>query len=412
MSHRYRLYPSPEQVPTLVRHCSDARFVWNLALEQANLYRPDRGPTPNHAERCRQLSEARRETWLKEGSSSVQQGALRDFDQAMRNWWNGTHGRPTWRKAGHQEGFVVRDLVVSKLNAEWSSVVIPKLGPVKFKVSRALPEGAKSARVSLDGAGRWHVSITSTPVAREHTPTGAVVGIDRGVATTLATSDGQMMRIPTSSKMHARVKYLQRTLARQKRGSKRRAKTRQKIRTTNARITDRRKDWVEKQTTRLVDNYDAVVVENLKVKNMVARPKPKSDPASPGEYLSNGASAKAGLNRSIHASCWSMFERRLVDKARQTGVQVLLVDPAFTSQQCSACGHTDRENRESQAVFLCRSCGYSAHADYNAARNIVARGLDLAPTPGQGARRGRKTQSARVSPDPSGRENSSAEVAA
>jgi putative transposase len=104
--------------------------VWNLALEQANLYRPDRGPTPNHAERCRQLSEARRETWLGEGSSAVHQGALRDFDQAIRNWWNGTHGRPTWRKAGQHEGFVVRDLVVRKLNAEWSNVVIAKLGPV------------------------------------------------------------------------------------------------------------------------------------------------------------------------------------------------------------------------------------------------------------------------------------------
>ncbi len=412
MSHRYRLYPTLEQEPTLVRHCSDARFVWNLALEQANLYRPNRGPTPNHAERCRQLSEARRETWLGEGSSAVQQGALRDFDQAMRNWWGGSHRRPTWRKAGQHEGFVVRDLVVRKLNAEWSSVLISKLGAVKFKVSRPLPEGTKSARVTLDGAGRWHVVFTSAPGSREHTPTGAVVGIDRGVATTLATSDGQMLRIPTSPTLNARAKYLQRTLARQKRGSRRRAKTREKIRKTNARIVDRRRDWVEKQTTRIVDNYDVVVLENLKVTNMVARPRPKADPESPGSYLANGASAKSGLNRSIHASCWSTFERRLTDKSRQTAVSVVLVEPAFTSQQCSVCGHTDRENRKSQAVFLCRSCGYLAHADYNAARNILARGLALAPTPGQGARRSRKTSSARVSPDVSGRENSSAEVAA
>ena len=94
MAHRYRLAPTPEQEIVLTRHCADARYVWNLALEQANLYRVERGPTPSAGLRQRQLAEARKATWLGEGSSTVQQQALRDFDQAMRNWWGGEPSAP------------------------------------------------------------------------------------------------------------------------------------------------------------------------------------------------------------------------------------------------------------------------------------------------------------------------------
>ena len=130
MSHRYRLVPDPAQVPVLVRHCADARYVWNLALEQANCYRPGR-PTPGAAERFRQVAEARQASWLGEGSSSVQQQALRDFDRALGNWWAGTHRRPTWRKAGVDEGFCVRDVTVRRLNRRWATVQVPKLGMVR-----------------------------------------------------------------------------------------------------------------------------------------------------------------------------------------------------------------------------------------------------------------------------------------
>ena len=83
MAFRYRLYPNPGEAEVLGRHCGDARFVWNLALEQANAWRPGRRSSPGSAERFRQLAEARKGSWLGEGSSSVQQQALRDFAQAM-----------------------------------------------------------------------------------------------------------------------------------------------------------------------------------------------------------------------------------------------------------------------------------------------------------------------------------------
>src|SRR5450759_1030285 len=198
MSHRYRLYPSPVQELACLRHCADARYVWNLALEQANCYRPHRGPTPGAAARQRQWAEARQETWLGEGSSSVQQQALRDFDRALANWWGGTHRRPTWRKAGVNQGFCVRDVAVGKINRRWAGLAVPKLGKVRYRLSRPLPSSYGMARITLDRAGRWHVSFSAVQAATERRPPGAALGIDRGVATTIATSDGEMFRAPTT----------------------------------------------------------------------------------------------------------------------------------------------------------------------------------------------------------------------
>ncbi len=391
MAHRYRLYPEPAATTVLVRHCSDARFVWNLALEQANGWRPGRCSSPGPAARMRQLAEARRHSWLGEGSSSVQQQALRDFDQALKNWWGGTHRRPRWRKAGRDEGFCVRDVTVVKLNRKWATVFVPKYGPVRFRLSRPLPPAYGMARIKADRAGRWHVSFAAPQPALTRVNGGAAVGIDRGVATTIATSDGQMLRIPSIPKLHAKLARLQQRLARQQKGSARRGQTKAEIARTHAAITDRRNDWIEKTTTTLIRGHDLIVLEDLATKNMVRRPHPRHDPDQPGVFLPNGAAAKAGLNRAIHRSCWGRFARRLTDKAGASGVTVIFVDPRYSSQTCPACDHVAPENRESQAVFRCVGCGHSAHADNNAATVILARGLRLAPAPGPGAH-------ARISP--------------
>jgi putative transposase len=131
---RYRLQPFRGQEEILLRHCSDARYVWNLAVEQHAWWRPGRTSAPGYLEQCRQLTQARAgNPWLAAGSQTVQQQALRDFDQAMRNFFTGTHRRPTWRKAGRDEGFRVvgqrgRQWDVRRLNRHWAEVRIPKAG--------------------------------------------------------------------------------------------------------------------------------------------------------------------------------------------------------------------------------------------------------------------------------------------
>jgi putative transposase len=390
MAHRYRLVPDASTAPMLERHCADARYVWNLALEQANCYRPGR-PTPGPAERSRQLAEARRGTWLGEGSSSVQQQALRDFDQALRNWWAGTHRRPRWRKAGIDEGFCVRDVRVERLNRRWATLLVPKVGPVRFRLSRPLPTEHGMARVTADRAGRWHVSLSAPQPVVEREPTGRAVGLDAGVVATLTTSDGHVCHAPGLRPGETgRLRRLQRRLARQEKGSNRRASTKAAIARLKANEGDRRRDFTERITTGLVRDFDLIGLEDLPVRAMVASA--KGTLQAPGVNVAQ----KRGLNRAISAQAWSMLRRRLTDKAATCGVRVVAVDPAHTSQRCAVCGHTCPDNRESQAVFRCRACGHEANADVNAAVNILAAGL--AVTACGGTSRGKGPDETRTRP--------------
>jgi transposase len=370
---RFRLYPTPAQQAALLEQCRHARYVWNLALEQWSMWTADKGPTPNFAEQCRQLTEARAAAgWLWAGSQTVQQQALRDFDQAARNFRTGTHRRPTWRKAGIHEGFRIvgpQATRIERLNRKQARVLVPKVGWVRFRLSRAIPE-AKSYRVTYDRVGRWHIAFAVIPEPTPAPGTGEVVGVDRGVTVSAALSSGELLTCPGLSQAEQkRLKQLQRRLARRGRGSNRRRRMQAAIAKLQARARDRRKDWVEKTSTDLARRFDVIRVEDLRIAQMTRRPKPKRDPERPGTYLPNRRRAKAGLNRGILASGWGALVRRMEHKAPG---RVEKVNPAYTSQICSVCRHCAPENRESQAVFRCVACGHQANADVNAAINIAA----------------------------------------
>src|SRR5215472_9679684 len=223
---RYRLAPSPTQEAILREHCAHARFVWNLAVEQQSWWRSGRGKAPSYLDQCRQLTAARAEySWLRAGSQMVQQQALRDFTQAMSYFFAGTHGRPTWRKAGRDEGFrivAVRSDQVRRLNRKTGVVWVPKVGWVRFRWSRDVP-AAKSYRVTWDRAGRWHIAFAALPAPISEPGTGEVVGMDRGVAVSAALSTGELFHAPRPSPgRQRRLVLLQRRLARSQPGSGRR----------------------------------------------------------------------------------------------------------------------------------------------------------------------------------------------
>ena len=145
-----------------MEQCGHARYVWNLGLEQPLMWRRWKGPTPGLGAQAAQLTEARAaEPWLAAGSQTVQQQALRDLDQAWRSFFAGTHRRPRWRKAGEDEGLRIvgpAALRVRRDNRARSSVLVPKIGWVQFKRSRALA-GWKSYRITRERAGRWHIAF-------------------------------------------------------------------------------------------------------------------------------------------------------------------------------------------------------------------------------------------------------------
>jgi putative transposase len=382
MAIRNRLCPTPGQGLTLREHCAHARRVWNLAVEQQSWWWPGRGSAPSAAERYCQLAQARQaERWLGAGSSSVQQQALRDFDRAMAAFADPANParKPGYRSSRDTQGFAIRDTRVRRVSRRWGEVYVPKCGWVRFRWVKPLPGRLGVARVTCDRVGRWQVSFPAPqpPVARERT--GKMVGIDRGVRTSLVTSDGQHYRVPQISHRQAtRYRALQRRLARQRKGSRQRERTRQAMALIAARVADRRKDWAEKISTCLVRDDDLIVLEKLNIVGMTRKPKPKPDPDQSGTFLPNKARAKAGLSRGILASAWGTLGQRIKDKGEASDVQVRFVDPRFTSQQCHACGHIDAANRDSQAAFACVWCGHQDHADRNAALNILARGLLLA----------------------------------
>ncbi len=221
VSIRQRLRPDQESAVRLAKHCSDSRFVYNLGLEQRNLWQRHRVAKINTSTQMRELAEARQANdWLKSGSSSVQQAALRDLDRAFQNWWKnpGHFSRPTWRRAGVHEGFYVRNLRIRQINRKWGEVQIPKAGWVRFRATRywADIEAATSARVNLDRSGRWHVSFTTPPPAFQRKASGAVVGLDMGIAASVTTSDGAHFRMPAvlSPGETQRKRRLQRQLSR------------------------------------------------------------------------------------------------------------------------------------------------------------------------------------------------------
>jgi putative transposase len=394
---RYRLSPTPAQEDVLLGHCAHARYVWNLAVEQRSWWKPGR-QAPGFAEQCRQLSEARAASpWLAAGSVIVQQQALRDFHAAYASWFaslrkcrkpsaNTPPGErtappspPSWRKRDVHEGFRIVAISpedIRRLNRHWGVVLVPKLGWVRFRWSRPVPE-ARSYRVTRDRAGRWHVAFAAVPRAIPAPGNRQVVGVDRGVTVSAALSTGHLLKTPgLRPSERRRLRLLERRLARAKRGSNRRRRVRLAIARLRAREVDRRRDWTEKTSTELARRFDLICIEDLDVRAMTRST--RGTLQRPGR----GVRQKAGLNRAILASGWGRLVVRLEHKAPG---RVQKVAAAYTSQTCNACGQIARDSRESQPSFQCVACGYKAHADVNAARNIAAAGQVVAARGGQGS---------------------------
>jgi putative transposase len=254
---------------------------------------------------------------------------------------------------------------VVRLNGRFGRVWVPKVGWLRFRLSRPVPAGVKSYRVTRDRAGRWHVAFAHVPAPISGPGEGSVVGIDRGVAVAAALSTGELLHAPGVSRGEAkRLKVLQQRLARARRGSQRRSRTKTAIAKLKAREVDRRKDWVEKITTDIARGFDTIRIEALDVPAMTRTARGTVE--QPGVRVAQ----KRGLNRSMSRSGWGLLAARLQHEAYG---RVEQVPAAYTSQRCSSCGHVAPGNRKSQAVFECEACTAGrCNVDVNAARNIAA----------------------------------------
>ncbi|MCJ2085337.1 transposase [Methylobacterium sp. E-005] len=300
---------------------------------------------------------------------SCQQQALRDLDRAFQNFFAGraSFPRPRRRSVDDTFRFPGREVATRRLNANWSAVRLPKIGWVKYRDSHPMRGVVKNVTVSLDVLG-WHVAFTCEVAHEATAPSAEVVGIDRGVATTLALSTGATITMPASlEQIEFAKRRTQRVVARRKRGSNRRRRAQARVARLQARQARIRRDFHHRAALDIARRYGVAVLEDLNTRGITASA--RGTVAEPGRNVRQ----KAGLNRVILNAGWHQFATILTYKMEERGGQVVSVPARFTSQTCAACGVVDARSRESQARFVCIDCGHTDHADTNAAINIRRR---------------------------------------
>ena len=373
---RYRLYPTPAQGAAFSRWAGCARAVYNTALEQRRLawrmHRQRVHWAAQDAELC-DLKQAF--PWLAEPHADVLQQALRDLDGAFRSFFVGRARHPRPRRKGRHESFRIQQrrrggIGVKRLSRRWGAVRIPKLGWVRFRWTREPSGKIKHVTVRREALG-WHVSFCcQMEIRKASPPPGPPVGVDRGVVASLALSNGELHSVPgLRNRERERLLRLQRRRERQEQGSKRRERTCRAIAQLRAREARRRRDRLHKLSQSLATFHETVVIERLRVGAMTRSAHGTRN--APGHNVR----AKAGLNRAILSQGWGDFRRMLAYKITRSGGRLVEVHPAYTSQTCARCGLRDPASRWSRSSFHCVACGHAAHADVNAAKNILAAGL-------------------------------------
>lgn len=382
---KYPLAPSVAQAQVLARQADAARALWNLIHAHHTFFESSRR-WPSWSQSDAAIRQARKDIdWLAILPAQAAQQVLKAYKQAWSNYWNGTHGRPTWKTRRARCAVDVpqaRDLNVDQLNRKWATVAIPKVGAVKVRLHRAMPERVTGARVVREATGWMLVVRGENQVVRprrRRVERGSI-GIDRGVIHTLALSDGSFIdqAVTLTAGEKKRLYRLQRKAARQRAGhrtSGRLLRTYAQIGGLKARQARRRYEFAHQATAALVATGAAdLVVEDLRVKNMTRSAKGTIE--APGVNVKQ----KSGLNRAILDQGWTQILTLLTYKADQAGARVIRVRPHGTSQTCHRCGSNAEGQRENQAVFRCAdpACGWTGNADTNAAIVIKQRGQEVA----------------------------------
>ncbi|WP_141576096.1 RNA-guided endonuclease TnpB family protein [Actinomadura sp. WMMA1423] len=384
-SFKFLLRPTARQAGSLAACLEDHRQLYNAALEHRRTAYRMAGVSVRYGDQSADLKHIRADDADGQGRWSFcsQQATLRRLDKAFAAFFRRV-------KAGRQAGFPrfkgrgwfdTIEWPRDRDGCRWDSqpdhpsatfVRLQGIGHVRVHQHRPVAGTVKTISVKREGP-RWYVILSCDNVPTAPLPqTGAAAGIDLGVASLATTSDGAHFANPRHLRSAAeRLAAAQRDLARCKRGSNRRCKAARRVAALHGKIRRRRLDTAHKAALSLVRDYDVIVYEDLRIGNMT-----RSATGSVEEPGRNVA-AKTGLNRSILDAGWGVFLRVLAHKAESAGRELIAVDPRNTSRTCGACGHCAAGNRITQAGFRCQACGHTAHADVNAAINVLRAGLAL-----------------------------------
>lgn len=363
-NYKFRIYPNKEQEARLLSWLETCRWIYNTALAQRKeTWEREKRPV-SRVEQQVWLKEAKKaDKRLREIHSQVAQEVLfrveRAFAAFFRRVKNGeVPGYPRFKGKGRYKSITFTQFGEGKgASFQSGKLRLSKIGLVKIKLHREIPGAIKTVIVKRDATGKWWaIFAAEIELARPQAHTGPAVGLDVGLEKFAALSDGSVIENPRHlRKTEKRLKHAQRNLSRKAKGSRNREKARQKLARLHAKIHNQRRDFLHKQSRRLVETYGLIAVEKLNIKGMVKNHR---------------------LAKSISDAGWGEFMAMLEYKAAEAGTKLVKVSPSGTSQECSRCG-MDVPKELSERIHCCPYCGLMLDRDVNAARNILKKALAL-----------------------------------
>ncbi|MCP6760987.1 MAG: transposase [Fischerella sp. CENA71] len=358
--YQYRFYPTDQQQQLLAQLFGCVRVVWNDAL--AICKQSEKLPSNNDLQKLviTQAKKTDERSWLSDVSNIPLQQSVADLGVAYKNFFDSLKGKrkgkkvgsPKFKKKTARQSARFR---IGGFSIKGSEVYLAKIGNVKPIWSRQLPSAPSSVTVIKDCANRYFLSFVVEIEPIDSDAKNQSIGIDLGLKTFALMSNGETAISPNYSKTDRKIRKLQRKLARQQKGSKRREVTRLKIAKQHNQIADTRKDFLHKLSTKIVNNNQVIVLEDLNVSGMVKN---------------------RSLARAISLQGWREFRVLCEAKSEKLNREFRTIsrwEP--TSQTCSCCGYRWGKIDLSVRSVLCLNCGTEHDRDENAAKNIEMVGM-------------------------------------
>ena len=372
---KFEILPTAEQELSMRKFAWSCRFVFNKALAwQIEAYEKDKSISVNFNKWSEMLPTWKQDEelkWLSQAPSQILQQSLKDLEKAYKNFFKKNSDFPKFKNKNTKPSFrYPQGFKVDEGNAR---IFMPKIGFVRYIKSRniGLSEKMLAKNITIScKAGKWFASIQTEKEIEQPIPVAtSSIGIDMGCVRFATLSDGIYVEPCDFKKQEARLKKYQRRMSRKVKFSKNWKKEKAKVQKVSAKIANIRKDFIHKVTTEIAKNHALVIMEDLSVKKMT-----KSLAGSTATPVAK--IKKRNLNRSILGQGWYEFARQMEYKMAWAGGIFLKVPAYYTSLTCPKedCGHVDKNNRKTQALFKCVACGYENNADLVAAINIEARG--------------------------------------